>query len=106
MVDGFECIDIHQAKTLIEKNDILIIDARDPASYQEAHIKDAVFLTQESVENFIQKTDKEKPLLCYCYHGQTSQSAALFFMENGFKKVYSMDGGFEAWRLTYPAVKD
>jgi len=44
---------------------------------------------------------KNIPLIVYCYHGNSSKSAAHYFCENGFTQVYSMDGGFEAWRLKY-----
>ena len=101
-MEGFNCIDIHKAKELIEQGNVMILDVRDPASYEEAHIKDAIFLTDDKVENFIKNTDKEKPLVCYCYLGNSSQMAAMFFLENGFKQTYSIDGGFEAWRQVYP----
>jgi thiosulfate sulfurtransferase len=37
----------------------------------------------------------------YCYHGNSSLGAAGYFLENGFKNVASMMGGFEAWRQVY-----
>lgn len=38
-----------------------------------------------------------------CYHGNSSQSAAAYLVSQGFSDVYSLDGGFELWRSTYPA---
>ncbi|CRR54182.1 Thiosulfate sulfurtransferase GlpE [Pseudomonas aeruginosa] len=38
-----------------------------------------------------------------CYHGNSSQSAAAYFIQQGFSDVYSLDGGFELWRSVYPA---
>ena len=40
----------------------------------------------------------DTPVLVYCYHGISSQNAAAFLIERGFETVYSLDGGFEAWR--------
>jgi len=37
-----------------------------------------------------------------CYHGNSSQSAAAYLISQGFSDVYSLDGGFELWRGTYP----
>jgi thiosulfate sulfurtransferase len=34
----------------------------------------------------------------YCYHGQTSQGAAAYLLDQGFREVYSVIGGFERWR--------
>ncbi len=103
-MDGFECIDIHKAKEMIDRENVAIIDVRDPASFEDAHIEKAVFITDQTVESFMKTADKNKPLVCYCYHGNNSQMAAVYFLENGFKHVYSIDGGFEAWRQVYPSV--
>ena len=97
-------MDIHEAKKIIDGGNVTIIDVRDPSSYEGAHIAGAVLISDQNIENFIQDTDKEKPLICYCYHGISSLNAASFFMENGFKIVHSVDGGFEEWRTVYPFV--
>jgi len=50
---------------------------------------------------FLAAADRDQPLLVYCYHGNSSQGAADYFFNQGFEDVYSMDGGYEAWRLKY-----
>jgi thiosulfate sulfurtransferase len=35
--------------------------------------------------------------LIYCYHGNSSKSAANFFTQHGFEKVLSMDEGYSGW---------
>ena len=40
-------------------------------------------------------------MIVYCYHGNSSLGAVAYFFENGFKKIASMSGGFEAWRQVY-----
>ena len=54
-----------------------------------------------NVQEFLQNTDKEKSVVVYCYHGNNSLGATGFLIENGFKNVASMSGGFEAWRQVY-----
>ena len=102
----FKIIDIHQAKEFVDDHSALVIDIRDPQSFQEAHIPHAVHISQENIEAFIQHSDKSKSLICYCYHGISSQNAAQFLCDQGFSVVYSLQGGFEEWRSTYPAVQD
>jgi len=102
----FKIIDIHQAKKCVDDHSALVIDIRDPQSFQEAHIPGAVHISQENIEDFIQNSDKSKSLICYCYHGISSQNAAQFLCDQGFPVVYSLQGGFEEWRGTYPAVQD
>ena len=97
-----EQIDIHQAKELIDQGEVTIIDIRDEESYKESHVECAQSVNESNLEDFLRKADKESPLICYCYHGFSSQNAAQFFQEEGFKKVYSIEGGFEAWKTVYP----
>lgn len=102
----FEQIDIHQAKELIDKGGLTIADVRDEDSYQRTHIPLAVSVSDDTLKSFLSQADKNKPLICYCYHGHSSQSAAQYFSQQGFKKVYSIIGGFEKWRTNYPVTEE
>jgi thiosulfate sulfurtransferase len=97
-MDSFKQIDIQQARALIHA--ATIVDIRDQGSYHEAHIEGAVLLSDQNIHEFLATADRDKPLICYCYHGFSSQSAAGFLKEQGFKEVYSLIGGFEEWRRT------
>ena len=79
----------------------MFVDIRDPASYRAAHIPRAVHLHDGNVQQFIQTAHKDRDLVVYCYHGNSSLGAVAYFLENGFNKVASMSGGFEAWRQVY-----
>jgi rhodanese-related sulfurtransferase len=41
--------------------------------------------------------DKNKPVLVYCAAGGRSASAAKDLKKAGFKKVYDLEGGYDAW---------
>ena len=90
-------ISVAAAKEKLTENTAVFIDIRDPDSYEAAHIPGAIQLNDSNVETFLTAADKNQPHIIYCYHGITSQSGAAYFQENGFKDVYSMDGGFCAW---------
>jgi thiosulfate sulfurtransferase len=67
------------------------------------HIAGSKHLDNHSVADFIRNADLDAPTVVVCYHGNSSQSAAAYLISQGFSDVYSMDGGFELWRTTYPA---
>jgi len=79
------------------------IAARQRASvcYRAAHIPGAVHLHDGNVREFIAGADKDREVIVYCYHGNSSLGAVAYFLQNGFKNVASMRGGFEAWRPVY-----
>lgn len=103
-MESFKQIDIHQAKELFQVGNAIIVDIRDSSSYRAGHIAKAVLVNDENLDEFLKNTTKDNPVVCYCYHGFSSQNAAVFFKENGFKDIYSIEGGFEAWRQVYPFV--
>ena len=92
----------HQVKQLEGSDSATIVDIRDSASFNAGHIPNAIHLSDSTVEQFIIDTDKNKPLVVYCYHGISSQGAAAYFSENGFNEVSSMIGGFEGWLSAFP----
>ena len=94
-------IQIHEAKRRLDEKESLFVDIRDPGSYQQAHIPGAIHLHDGNIQDFLQNTDKEKSIVVYCYHGNSSLGATGFLIENGFKSVASMSSGFEGWRQVY-----
>lgn len=97
-MNEFKQIDVEEAGKMLGK--AVFVDVRDQGSYQAAHVPGALHLSDENIQDFIAKADKSKAVVCYCYHGNTSQGAAAYLMDQGFKEVYSVMGGFEEWRRT------
>lgn len=94
---NFKCINMVEATSLLNSDSVTIVDIRDRKSFEIDHMQNAHHITENNVKKFIEDTNKEDPLLVYCYHGNSSQVAAKFFSDNGFDKVYSLDGGFNMW---------
>lgn len=97
----FKRIPPQEAHALREQGAVLV-DVRDPQTFESSHIPDSLHLDNHSLADFIANADLDKPLVVVCYHGNSSQSAAAYLVGQGFSEVYSMDGGFELWRSTYP----
>ena len=97
----FKCINSLQAAELIRKG-ASVVDIRDAQSFAQGHISKSFNLSNENLHEFMASADMDHPTLVCCYHGISSQSAATFLIEQGFDDVYSIDGGFEAWRVEQP----
>ncbi|SDH89735.1 thiosulfate sulfurtransferase [Pseudomonas flavescens] len=97
----FKRIAPEQARTLRESGAV-VVDIRDPQSFAAGHIRGSQHLDNHSLADFIAKADLDGPVIVACYHGNSSQSAAAYLAGQGFSDVYSLDGGFELWRTTYP----
>ena len=94
----FERVGADFARQLMAGGEALVLDMRDPTSYENGHIEGAEHVTEANIFNFLSGTPKDKPVLIYCYHGNASQVYAKTFADFRFKKVYSLDGGYEGWK--------
>ncbi|MBU2979850.1 thiosulfate sulfurtransferase GlpE [Alteromonas sp. C1M14] len=98
----FQHISIQDAAERLEE--FVIVDIRDPQSFAAGHMPTALNLNNENFADFLAATPPEKQVLVVCYHGVSSQQAANVIVQQGYETVFSMDGGFEAWKLTQPVV--
>nr|WP_086939301.1 thiosulfate sulfurtransferase GlpE [Thaumasiovibrio occultus] len=94
----FRHIDVIAARKYQQEQNAVLVDIRDPQSFTLLHAEGAFHLTNETLTDLLQQIDDDQPILVMCYHGVSSQGAAQYLVNQGFDEVYSVDGGFEAWR--------
>jgi monothiol glutaredoxin len=73
-----------------------LYDVRTPEERKLASIQGAQLL-DEAAQRHIEGLDKDTPLVFHCHHGGRSQAAAERFVRDGFKRVYNLVGGIDAW---------
>ncbi|ART82326.1 thiosulfate sulfurtransferase [Oceanisphaera profunda] len=103
-MEQFAHISVDEAQNLLAQGQARLVDTRDPQSFALAHVEQSYHLTNDTLVAFTNEVDYETPIIVMCYHGVSSQGAAQYLIEQGFEEVYSLDGGFEAWRRTQPVV--
>ena len=99
-------ISVSEAARLIDEEEALVVDIRDPNTFAQGHIGEAWRLDHGNIEEFLSQVDKALPLVVCCYHGNASQGAADYFAAQGFTRSYSMDGGMSEWALTRTVVAE
>lgn len=105
-MNDFKHISVSETAELHAQGKVIIADIRDEQSFAAGHIDGAYHLTNSSLSGFMQQCEFEQPVVVVCYHGNSSQGAAQYLVQQGFDQVYSMDGGFESWRAQQPFVSD
>jgi thiosulfate sulfurtransferase len=100
----FQTISATDARTLLDTRPTQLIDIRDEQTFAQAHIEGAQRIDNDNIGAFIATAEKNQPLIVVCYHGISSQHAAQFMAAQGFTEVYSLTGGFEDWRNTFPPL--
>ncbi|RMH43755.1 MAG: Grx4 family monothiol glutaredoxin [Deltaproteobacteria bacterium] len=54
-------------------------------------------LLDDDVRREVEAMPKDTPLVLYCHHGVRSRQAAEYFLRQGFRTVYNVVGGIDAW---------
>ena len=89
-------LDVHALKRRLDAGDITVIDVRPPQDRARAPFARAEILDAESHAR-LASLPKDTPLAFLCHHGNSSRGAAEHFREHGFKDVYNIEGGIDAW---------
>lgn len=78
---------------------IRLIDVREEDEFAICRIDGAelIPLAQVAEQAPLRLLEKEKPIVVYCHHGMRSAHAAQVLRHLGYKKVYNLTGGIEAW---------
>jgi len=79
-------------------SDMIIVDIRQKLHFLQESIPHSVHIDDTNFENFIYETDLDRPIVVVCYHGISSKHVATLFLDRGFETVYSLAGGYEAWK--------
>ena len=84
----------------MQQDGAIIIDVRTVAEYEQAHIKNAIYLGRDFLELRIAEVapDSETKLIIACGGGIRSLFAAESLISLGYNEVYNMQGGFKAWQ--------
>lgn len=102
---------VNDAKSRIKETDVagalemiangaVLIDVREDNEFKDGHATGAVHLGRGIIERDIvhENPDKDTKLVLYCGGGFRSALAADNLQKMGYTNVWSMDGGWKAWK--------
>ena len=78
----------------------IIVDVRESEEVEAGVIPLAIWISKGVLETKIESAipDKDQEILVYCAGGTRSVIAAHSLMQMGYRHVYSLDGGINAWK--------
>lgn len=110
---------VNDAKTRIKECDVagalervesgaILIDVREDNEYALGHAAGANHMGRGIIDRDIVQTypDKSTEIVLYCGGGYRSALAADMLQKMGYKNVWSMDGGWSAWKEAGAPVED
>ena len=88
----------NRSTELINHKNAQIVDLRDPADFKKECIARSVNIPADRIQNELGKLDKTRPVLLVDDDGRRSRMASPLLRGTGFKEVFILAGGLNAWR--------
>lgn len=101
--------DVGSFEKEISSGSVQLLDVRTAAEFKTGHLQNALQADWNNPDQFKDRTqhlDKEKPVYVYCLGGPRSSAAANYLKQQGFKKVISLEGGINAWKMAGKPVEN
>jgi rhodanese-related sulfurtransferase len=97
---GSQQIGVKDAVRIINDENAIILDIREPGDYKAGHIINAKNIPAsrlgEEAGNL--SADKNRPVIVYCKSGLNSQPACGKLREAGYSRVYCLKNGLYGWQ--------
>jgi len=103
---AIKSIDVAGLKKLIDSNDVVLIDVREPGEYNAENIDQATLIPLAEVNLKVLPEIGDKKLVIHCRSGKRSMAACeRLFEEDHDLEVYNLEGGILAWAASGSEVK-
>ncbi|HVU03911.1 MAG TPA: Grx4 family monothiol glutaredoxin [Polyangiaceae bacterium] len=86
------------AERLARKEPLALYDVRTPGEREQAKIEGSKLLDRPAQDEIFE-LPTDTTLVFYCHSGSRSQQAAEHFLAQGFKNVWNLSGGIDAWSV-------
>lgn len=85
-------------KSLLQsKDNITVLDVREPEEYEEFHIPEAVSIPLGELKARMNELSDDNPIYVVCRTGNRSDMAATLLAENGYSDVVNVKPGMSEW---------
>lgn len=95
---GGPWVNTAQATQLINREDALVVDVRDPGEYGAGHVLGAKNFPVSRLADAELSKRKDRPLIVYCEGGERSSKAMSILKKQGYTRVVNLTGGLRAWQ--------
>jgi rhodanese-related sulfurtransferase len=89
-----------EATQLVNGKNAVLLDVRETAEYQGGRLPNAVHVPVSQIASRAAELAKytSRPVIAYCAAGNRSRMAGGALAKAGFTEVYSLTGGYRAWK--------
>lgn len=89
----YKLVPFEQAKNMIERKEIVLIDVRTQNEYDLMHITTAINIPVADIEKKILIYEQNTPIMVYCSSGSRSKNAIEILNNLGYNNIYIWEYG-------------
>ncbi|MFA5861625.1 MAG: rhodanese-like domain-containing protein [Candidatus Thermoplasmatota archaeon] len=90
-------VEPRRARELVERQNALIVDVREPDEWADARIPGALHIPLGQIEARVGEIPRDRPVILQCRSGNRSAGATRALLELGFTNVHNLEGGIGDW---------
>jgi hydroxyacylglutathione hydrolase len=106
-ISSLGTLSAQQLKSKLKTGEVTLLDVREPSEWKEGCVEGAEKIFFGDLAEQAGSLSKEKPIAVTCSVGNRSSIGASILKQKGFKEVYNVLGGMNAWEnLGYPLKKE
>lgn len=89
-----------RATHLLNNNNPVMLDVREPREFTEVKVRDALHLPLSQLKDRIDQVakDKSRPVIVVDGKGMRGRGAGALLKKAGYNEIYMLSGGLQAWR--------
>ena len=91
-----------ELKSMLDRGEIILFDVR-PVNERALASIAGVRPLDAAGQEYLLGLNRNAPVAFHCHHGIRSQEAAQQLLREGFRHIYNLKGGIDAWSLTIDA---
>ena len=104
--EPFNRITVDEGNEMMGRNEVAIIDVREPHEFSAGHVPNAKLIPVATVFARKDELPRDKDVIFVCGVGQRSALACEMAAAAGLTRLFNLEGGTEAWiKANYPVEK-
>ncbi len=95
--EPFTRITVDESKEMMSRDNVAVIDVREPHEYAAGHVPNAKLIPVATVYARRDELPRDKDVIFVCSVGQRSALACEMAAAAGLSRLFNLEGGTEGW---------
>ncbi|MGB5104215.1 MAG: rhodanese-like domain-containing protein [Steroidobacteraceae bacterium] len=78
--------------------DLVVLDVRSPDEFAAGHVPGAINIPHERIAERLAEVPRDKDVILYCQSGRRAGIAAQALAEQGYTRLFHLEGDIAAWK--------